>query len=543
MKKIIKGLLFASLLISVTSCKDLEEINVDPNNPTEVSTPAILLGAEKKVMDYMFDNWFSGRQSLVYSQYWAQRNYTEEDRYQIRESVNNSYFNYFYTSAGNLARIEAINTDESTKEAAAVYGKNENQIAVAKILKIWLVQVMADTWGGIPYSEAFNLSGGTLYPKYDDLDQLYTSLLTELDQAIDMIDTDETAFTSGDNIYNGDAGQWKKFANSLKCRLAIRLSKVDSNWKTYIAEAVQSGVFTSNSDNALFQYSTSAPNQCYFYRGFFVEARNDFSISKPFVDLLKGQRDTLNAKTHPWEGVLDPRLSIYTSANADGDYIGVPYGVESNDLSSVAPGIDYAPDFSEGKPLAVQANFAVPLLTYAEVCFILSEYNGFSAADYKKGVEASIDFWNTQNVSVKGAASISEADKAAYVAAVTKTVNAEAVATQKYIHLYMNGTEAWAEYRRTGYPSTLLKPNENSTVAYIYDDKGNVTGTQILEFTTLSETKGDLPARIKYPTNESTLNPAGFEDAVAKLTDGTNNYYSKMFWDVRTSSVPHPANK
>lgn len=107
----------------------------------------------------------------------------------------------------------------------------------------------------------------------------------------------------------------------------------------------------------------------------------------------------------------------------------------------------------------------------------------------------------------------------------------------------MDGTEAWAEYRRTGYPLTLLKPDEHSTVAYLYDDKGNITGTTILDFTTLSETKGDLPARIKYPTNESTLNPTGFKDAVAKLTDGTNNYYSKMFWDVRTTSNPHPVNK
>ena len=543
MKKIIKGLLFASLLISTTSCKDLEEINVDPNNPTEVSTPAILLGAEKKIMDYMYDNWFSGRQNLVYAQYWAQRNYTEEDRYQIRESVNNSYFNYFYTAASNLAKIEKMNSDEATKGTAAVYGDNNNQIATAKILKIWLMQVLADTWGGIPYSEAFKLTDGTFYPKYDDLDQLYASLISELDEAIALIDVNEDGFTTGDNIYDGDPVLWKKFANSLKCRLAIRLSKLDSNWKKYIAEAVESGVFTSNDDNALFEYSTTAPNQSYFYRGFFVDARNDFSISKPFTDLLKGQADTLNAKSHPWKGVVDPRLPIYTSANDAGEYIGVPYGVESNDLSSVAPGIDYAPDFSKGKPLVVQANFSVPLLTYAEICFILSEYNGFSADEYKKGIEASIDFWSDMNVAVKGGKAVSDADKATYIAAVSSKVNAETVATQKYIHLYMDGTEAWAEYRRTGYPLTLLKPDEHSTVAYLYDDKGNITGTTILDFTTLSETKGDLPARIKYPTNESTLNPTGFKDAVAKLTDGTNNYYSKMFWDVRTTSNPHPVNK
>ena len=55
--------------------------------------------------------------------------------------------------------------------------------------------------------------------------------------------------------------------------------------------------------------------------------------------------------------------------------------------------------------------------------------------------------------------------------------------------------------------------------------------------------KGDIIARLKYPTNESTLNGDNWKAAVAKLTDGTNNYYSKMFWDVRTSTYDHPANK
>jgi len=120
-----------------------------------------------------------------------------------------------------------------------------------------------------------------------------------------------------------------------------------------------------------------------------------------------------------------------------------------------------------------------------------------------------------------------------YVESVSETVNAETVATQKYIHLYMQGTEAWSEYRRTGYPLTMLKPGE-----FTY-----VVGGEKVAFTPLSDTKGDLPARVKYPTNESTLNPDGFNGAIAKLQDGTNNYYSKMYWDVRSEQNPHPANK
>jgi len=312
----------------------------------------------------------------------------------------------------------------------------------------------------------------------------------------------------------------------LKCRFAIRLSKVDTNWKTYIAEAVASGVFTSNADEAMFKYSTEAPNECYFYRGYFVDGRNDFSISKPFADLLKGQRDTLNNKVHPWQGVKDPRLSIYTTPRG-GKYNGIPYGLTSSQMAKYTINA-FSPRWYQAPPAFLNKDFAVPLMTYAELCFILSEYNNFDAAWYDKGVKASISHW-ADLAGVELDAAVVDA----YVDAVNNTVNAETVATQKYIHLYLQGTEAWAEYRRTGYPNTLLKPGEKTYRSVDGD----------LVFTTLSDTKNDLPARVKYPTNESTLNATGFTAAIAKLTDGTNNYYSKMYWDVRTSADPHPANK
>ena len=538
MKTLIKSLLVFALIYMVSSCKDLEQLNVDPNNPGEVSTKTIMTGAEKKMMDNIFDNWFSGRQALPYAQYWAQRTYTEEDRYQIRESTNNTYFNTLYTVAGNLALIEKLNTDAETKAAAGVFGDNNTQIASAKILKIWLMQIIADTWGSVPYSEAFKLNDGVIYAKYDDLTQLYPGFITELNTAIGLLDAAQgDAFGSGDLIYGGSAEQWKKFGNSLKCRLALRMSKVDPNWKKSIDEAIASGIFTSNSDNAVFGYSSTAPNQSYFYQGFFISARNDFSMTKPFTDLLKGQRDTLNNKTHPWEGVNDPRLPVYTTPRG-GKYIGLPYGLKSSDMNGAIRGAApnwYAGGVEENGPMIVQSSFTVPLMTYAEVCFIISEYKNFSAAEYTAGIKASFEFWNDNYTKTFGVKTNPMSDEAidAYVASVSGTVNAETIATQKYIHLFMSGTEAWAEYRRTGYPTTMLKPGEIS-----YNKAG-----KNLPFEPISDVKGDVPARVKYPTNESTLNGDNFNAAVAKLQDGVNNYYSKMFWDVRTASNPHPANK
>lgn len=528
MKTYYKFLVITLIGVFTISCQDLTELNVNPNEPAEVSTTTLLTGSEKKMMDYIYDNWFSGRQALPYAQYWSQRNYTEEDRYQIRESVNNNYFNHFYLIAGNLDLL--VDKCETDPAVAALGGNVDNQKAVAKILKVWLMQIVADTWGSVPYSEAGKLKNGVSYPKYDNLNEIYPALIEELNEAVALIDGsgDDVAFNSGDIIFSGDATLWKKFANSLKTRLAIRLSKVDANWKTYIAEALASGVFESNEDEAMFKYTTNAPNECYFYRGYFVDGRNDFSITKPFCDLLKGQRDTLNAKTHPWEGVADPRLKIYTTPRG-GKYIGLPYGLASSSMNSAIR--NASPSWYAYPPVTLNKDFAVPLMTYAELCFILSEYNNFDQVWYEKGIRASFDHWyGLAGISIKDEV---KTEVEAYIASVAGVANAETVATQKYIHLYIQGTEAWSEYRRTGYPTTILKPGEIS-----YSKAGT-----LIAFSTLSETKNDLPARVKYPTNESTMNPVGFNNAVAKLTDGTNNYYSKMYWDVRTATDPHPVNK
>ena len=154
-------------------------------------------------------------------------------------------------------------------------------------------------------------------------------------------------------------------------------------------------------------------------------------------------------------------------------------------------------------------------MTYAELKFILCEYNGYDAEDYKEGVKASIEYWYDL-----AGQSISDAVVDAYVNAVSTNVDAETCAIQKYIDLFTN-------------PNQLLRPGE---ITAVYNGNN-------VKFEPLSEVKGMIISRVKYPTNESTLNGANWNEAVKKLTDGTNNYYSKMFWDVRTSAYDHPANK
>lgn len=523
MKNIFKYILVGTLSFTALVSCIKESINKDPNNPQDVPSNMAMSGAEKWIVDNIYDNWFSGRQCLLYAQYWAQRNYTEEDRYQIRESVNNNYFNYLYMGVGNLIGIENMNTDPDKAPGNSVYGANCNQIAAAKILKVWLMDVITDTWGNVPYSDVAQLADGVYYCKYDDQKDIYAALFAELDEAIAMIDENEPAFIGGDVIYGGDASKWKKFGNSLKCRLAIHTSKVDATWKSKIAAAIASGVFTSNDDAATYQYSSSGTDYCKFYEGFYVDGRNDFTITKPFESLLAGVKDDLNGKSHPWEGTVDPRLNIYSP----GATKGMPYGAPSQYSASLRAG---TPNWKSPKVGHLNDNFKIPLMTYAELQFIISEYKGFSDAEFKEGIEASIDYWADAY-----GKSVSAADKAVYIAAVG-AANAEKVAVQKYIDLWLNGTEAWTEIRRTGYPEQVIRPGEKTAV-------NPTDASAYINFDPLSEVKGDIIARVKYPTNESTLNGENWTAAVAKLKDGTNNYYTKMFWDARTSTYDHPANK
>jgi hypothetical protein len=485
--------------------KDFEEINTNPNNPLVVSTSSLLTAAQKSLIDDMYDEWFSGRQGLVYAQYWSQRNYTSEDRYALRQTTNNTYWRLIYTDIMDLVQIINLNTDPATKAKMSIYGNNNNQIAVARIMKAWAMQMLTDAYGDIPYFNAFKGTGNPT-PEYDKQELIYPDLLKELKAAVDSIDESAPGFTSGDIVYGGDMSLWKKFGNSLRLRVAMRMSKrVDPS--AVIAEAVASGVFTSNDDNAQFKYLGVTPNNAPLYDAFWTSARNDFTVCKTLVDYLKGVNDTLNNKTNPFFGITDPRLSIYSRPRS-GKYLGMPYGMPdaaSQAYKGKCPSFYGTGSYNPATaPIYLAADYAPIMMDYAEVEFILSEENGWDQTHYINGITASMEYWG-----------VDPADIATYIAAVP-AASAERVMTQKYLALYMQGYQAWAEYRRTGFPK-LLKPGEKA-----YND-----GTKDILFTPLAGT--DIPRRVTYPQQEYVVNGANVN--AAKTQMGGDELSTKVWWD------------
>jgi hypothetical protein len=504
MKTISKILFISStLLLLVVGCtKDFEEINYDPNRPVSVESGYILTYAQKALMDNLRDEWFGGRCTQSLAQHWAQRNYTEEDRYAHRTTVTNNAWRAFYRIAYNLERIIKLNTDPATQAQALGSGPNEHQIAVAKILKVWIMSIATDTWGDIPYSEAFQ-SNVIREPKYDRQQDLYPVLIQELKDAAAMINPANGDLTRGDVIYGGDVAKWKKFANTLRLRMALRMSKRSTTQLNDVMTLPASSFFESNDDNAIFTYQASSPNQGPVYVAFFVNARNDFTISKTLVDIMAGRNDVLNSKTNPLFGVAaDPRLPIF-AYQVGGVWQGMPHGMENNQTAQFAVN---CPNYLNNPSVVHAADFGYTYMDYAELCFMMSEVNSWDQTWYERGIRASMEFW--------GAAT---ADIDAYIASVPAASMAT-VMTQKYIAYYMQPEQAWFEYRRTGYPNMLVKPGEITH---------QIGATNVL-FNALEGT--DIPRRVLYPQDEQGVNKAQYTAAVAVF--GADALNTRVWWDM-----------
>ena len=520
--KTIKSIIIFALLVFIGAC-DVDYID-NPNAPQTPPTSALLNDAFKEAVDDMNDEWFSGRFTQVMIQFWTQSEYGDEDRYVFRESQRQTW-QEFYWNMENIRKVIQFNTDEDTKAAAAAYGANVNQIAVSRIIIAWVQNIMADTWGDIPYYsygtddpdfQALNLADADeeiISPVYALQSKIYPDILKELDEAQTMIDVNADGFTEGDNLYGGDMAAWKLFANSLRLRVALKIRGVNAALADqHIADAQTDGVFASNADNAAFGYEAKDANANLYYYNFNVDNRSDFAMSHSFATLLRGENmvDTngVDISTNPFAGLIDPRIGIYAQKNDSGEYIGMPI-VEG---SSVSATIRF--ESLPGDAIINTPDWAVPMMSYAEVCFILSELNGWDQTHYENGVRASMEQWG-----------VAAADIDTYIAAMP-AASQETVLTQKYIALYMDPHTAWQEYRRSGYPQTLLMPYDNFTVASPgFGVSRNFVFEPLIDVT-------DLPFRLEYPDFEKTLNEENNLAASSALSNG-DVINSKLWWDQR----------
>jgi hypothetical protein len=502
-------------LLFATSCEnDFDKVNTNPNQSTDAATPALLSQAIRDLAYNNHDVWYLCRQSGVVSQHFAQRNYTSEDRYSFRVGTTDGFFRNNYIYMNNLQHIIELNTNPATKDKyASLYGANKMQIATAEIVKAWGLQLLTDYFGDIPYSQAFDVNKYP-QPAYDSQKAVYDGLIATLKKAATDLSASPSGFSQGDLFYNGDLDQWVKLANSLRLRLALRASKADPKYLDEAKAAIADGVFESNADNAACAFSTSGePNEAPLYNGYYVNGRNDFTFTAQFMELLKG--NNYNDFQNPFHGLRDPRYKVYTTYTSD--RLGVPYGMpDATTQRWWSANSSKRVSLYSVNPVFLNANFPATFIDYATVCFMGAEVKNMDAELFMKGMEASFEQWGVTD----GGNYIDSVMVRFNAPATTTEMKKEMVITQKYMHLLTQSHEAWSEYRRTGYPKSLVKPGKVTAV---------INGEEVrFEPIPGSESGSDIAARFKYPTSEYTLNKENVEKAATAM--GEDSHKQKVWW-------------
>lgn len=503
---------FLSLASVAASCskETFADINTDPNRPAIVTTPTLLVTAEKQLVNALRSEEISLRGAQLFAQYFSQNIYTDQSRYQIPTSYSDNYWTATYRALNNLNEIVKLNSNESTKAiaAAGTAGTNANQIAIARILKAYAFQSLTDVFGNIPYEsygnkdpdfEALQQEPDNLTPKYARQEKIYKDILNELQQAADTLLKYPTGntFGSADILYKGSNERWAKFANSLRLRVANRIKGKDAALATtHMADAIKKGIFTSNDDNAVFKYSKTSPHEAPLFRATVTANRKDFAISNVLVETLQGIRGPFK--------IADPRLSKFAKPAADGKFIGQPYG-----LPLSAGNLFPVDKISLPSDAINAADYGEVLLEYAEIAFILAENNSWDQTNYENGVRASLEKWG-----------VSQEDVDTYISKLP-SANKENVLSQKYLALFNQSIEAWSEIRRTGYPLFLIK---KSDVTW----SGTVEGKPVT-YTFEPEVGNTIPSRLVYPLKEQSTNKTNYQASLAQQGDDVIN--TKIWWN------------
>ncbi|MDT0631042.1 SusD/RagB family nutrient-binding outer membrane lipoprotein [Rubrivirga sp. S365] len=473
--------------LTLSAC-DLTELNENPNESTQPVTGFILSRAEVNLAQNYFDSFNNGRFGLLYAQYWTQNQYTSEDRYQYRENVVDAYWTDLYLVISNLQELKRLVPED---EAAV---SPENQVAVADIMQVFAFHVMTDIWGDIPYTEALQGRDNRV-PAFTPQEEIYPDLIRRLTEDQAMIDVAGTV--PGDLIYGGNAARWKRFANSLKMRIAMRMSdQLPDQAAQAIQEAIAAGPMNSVADAAILDFTTSEPYTNPIYENYEITGRDDWAVTEGLVTTLQERND--------------PRLPIYVAPTPRSVevtpgapvYEGLPYGL----AQGVAAAIPRS-NFSRPGEITREATSPAIFMLYDEVLFIKAEAaaRGFISGDaddlFEDAVRTSFEYWGVddQDVVEDYVSDLPDLDGSNY---------RQVLGVQKWLALYMQGIQGWSEWRRLDFTGVLIEP----------------VGGKLDSF------EGPIPVRLVYPTQEEALNSDNLAAAIA--SQGPDTQGTRVWWDV-----------
>ena len=424
--------------------------------------------------------------------------------------------------------IPILYTNLNAVKIASEATNNPVPYAIAQIIKVATMHRVADTYGPIPYSQIG--ADGKIATPYDSLEQVYDKFFEELNAAIEVLTERQNDALSKeiDYVYRGDVRKWAKFANSLKLRLAIRIAEVAPDKAREMAESAvanEMGLILSNDDNASWKYFGGATS-------------NPINVAVNYnkVDVHEdGSKCMTSGDTHAaadiicyMNGYNDPRREFFFSKSEweNVEYCGLRRGIDIPDHVTV--GHKYS-------GVAVDPAAPAMWLSAAEVAFLRAEgvaiygFNMGGSAEqfYNDGIRLSFEQWGATNAAEyaandelvpqvytdpNGVNTFNEQLSTITVKweeGVSKEEKQERIMIQKWIANWPLGNEAWADYRRTGFPH-MIPVSANRSNGEVDSKRG--------------------ARRMRYPLDEYISNTENVTNAVSNLLNGPDLMSTDLWW-------------
>ncbi|MFA5818273.1 MAG: SusD/RagB family nutrient-binding outer membrane lipoprotein [Bacteroidales bacterium] len=504
--------LFA-LLISVSSCdKDFEQINTNPILPVDLDPVYQFSNAQLRSL---YENWpYEGEIVQQINTPYAGA-LEGGNRNTVALHTSTGFDRLFTDPIRNLTDI--ISKIKDNPEKVNLYN-------MARIWRAYCFQILVDTYGDVPYTEAGKGFLESIFlPKYDDQEVIYSDILKEYEEATDAL-TQGKDIVKGDLFYSGDIAKWKRLGNSLLLRAGMRYSKIDgAKAKLIVAKAVdpaRGGVMASNADNAFFQFNSTYTNLW----GSMLNSteRANMYLGKPFLDFLKDNNDPRILYIAVLYKIPSNTLATAGAANTNpADQIGMPYGynestiLTSPDFPGMAGG---AFKYSQiNRATVASLNARAYLVSYSQTQLLLAEARerdyittGTTKDYYESGIRGHM----TQTDNLYGASlNITPAQQDAYLlepeVAFDPARALEQINEQYWVSSFLIWGEAWANFRRSGYPQL-------SPINYPGEDPSVTAGDGFIH-------------RLIYPLKEYSINTTNVKEAVTRM--GGDNLGVRIFWD------------
>lgn len=532
MKTFIKNNIYIIALIMTVgfaACDDFEEMNQNPTTSTDMDPNLMLPTIQMQLSGERYETW---RNSFIYASDWMQLWTGEYATVEIggKGQKNDTYMSALWDREYSREVRNITDMVERTKDSPEQVNIN----AVSRIMRVLIFHRLTDLYGDLPYFTAGKgYFEGVLKPAYDTQEDIYNDFFEELALATDALDPSADQVTQ-DFYFEGNIAQWKKFGNSLRLKLAMRLVKVNAAKAQSEAEAaIAGGVMESNADMAI-MYHNDAP----FNGGGMGGNGTSYTFMSASPDVSSFRICTTLAEQ--LESTGDPRITLMAGSYLDnkdrtdvsqevydeiGSYTDLSV-LPSNFIWQAAGGtievdIDGAPTEVTG-PLqllqpakaltAIDAPFI--MMSYAEVKLLMAEaaFRGWSAGGdaathYAEALAAGVMQYDAYGIELPDQGTID-----AFVAAnpLGAGTELEDINTQLWVNFAFNPMEAYSNWRRSGFPA----------LAYPNVDPG------------INQTNGTIPRRMQYPINEYLLNEANLLEAVDRL-EGGDDWTSRVWWDVQ----------